>query len=198
MIDHQEAQGEAVERLQKYAAEEITREDYATMNCAIFTDLIYACNYIGEVNAVKEHQVYPALRRIGQERCYHAYRVNGNRDVFSETAKYLSIGRRSLDPMKQEAVRVSAPIFNDVHTKKFSSSRQAVKISADSSTEWKIQTSHLNLYHALTGLQYVVINEPDHAEIMDEPIFDDPLRVLRKANMRLNGRKEQLKAWMGI
>ena len=199
MPDYQEAQGEAIERLQRYAAEEITREDFATMNCATFTDMNHVCSFIGETHCIdSDDRVYTALRTLGAKRCYHEYRRNNNHDVFSEIAKLVKAGKTSRNFSKREAAQVNVMIFSDVHTKKFGSSRQDVKIANSSAGAWRIQTSHLNLYYALTGLKYIVENEPAHIDLRDDPLFDDPLRVLTKANMRLNDRKEYLQVWMGI
>lgn len=195
---YREAQGDAIERLQKYAGEEIEEEKATTMNCAVFTEILDVCGFIGETHLIKEHRVYPGLRKIGEDRCHHEYRRNNNRDVFTETAKLLRTGRKSLNASKRAAARVSVPIFNDVHTKKFRVHSDTLGRSVDKATDCSIQTSHLNLYYTLTGLKYICENAPDYIEVRDEPLFDVPLQKLTQTNVMLNERKEMLQAWMGI
>lgn len=199
MSDHQEAQGDAIERLQKHAAKEITREDFTTMNCASFKNLKYVCNFIGETECIDStDRVYTGLCAIGRDKCYSAYRHNGNRDVFSEIAKYVSIGKTSMNMAKQEFADVSVPLFDYVDYKKLGTSIDESGLVGKIAGKWKIQKSHLNLYHALTGLKYITENEPTYIEARDQPLLDDPLRVLTTANMKLNNRRDVLQALMGI
>lgn len=199
MSDYQEAQGEAIERLQAHANKEITREDFTTMNCAMFTEITEACHFISEVNAISSvDRVYMGLCAVGRDKCYSAYKHNGNRDVFSKIAKYVSEGRRSMSASKRREARTNIPIFNDVHTQKLGTSIDEAGLVHKISGAWRIQTSHLNLYHALTGLRYIVGNEPDYIKISHESLFDVPLQKLTSANIRLNERNEMLGRWMGI
>ena len=199
MSDFQDAQGEAIEQLQRYANKEITREDFTTMNCAIFTEIIEVCHFISEVNAISSvDRVYMGLCAVGRDKCYSAYKHNGNRDVFTQITKYVSEGRKSFNASKRAVARTDIPIFNDVHSKKFGTSVDEAGLVHKIAGAWRIQTSHLNLYHALTGLKYVVGNEPDYIEVSHESLFDVPLQKLTSANMTLNERAEMLHAWMGI
>lgn len=199
MSDYQEAQGEVIERLQEYANKEISREDFTTMNCAIFTEIVEVCHFISETNAISSvDRVYTGLCAIGRDKCYSVYKHNGNRDVFSKIAGYVSEGRKSLNASKRAVARTDITIFNDVHSTKYGSSIDEAGLVHKIAGAWRIQTSHLNLYHALTGLKYVTENEPDYIEVSDDPLFDVPLQKLTRANMTLNERNEMLQAWMGI
>ena len=199
MSDYQEFQGEAIERLQKYAGKEISREDFTTMNCAIFTEITEVCHFISEVNCiVSTDRVYTGLCKVGRDKCYSAYKHNSNRDVFTDIAKHISTGRKSLNASKRAAARTNIHIFNDVSTKKFGVHDDDAGLVHRIAGAWRVQTSHLNLYHALTGLKYIMENEPDYILLRDEPLFDVPLQKLTMANIMLNERSELLKAWMGI
>lgn len=199
MSDYREFQGEAIERLQAHANKEITREDFTTMNCAVFTEITEVCHFISEVNAISStDRVYTGLCAIGRDKCYSAYKHNNNRDVFTGIAKYVSEGRKSLNASKRREARTNIPIFNDVHTQKLGTSIDEAGLVHKISGAWRIQTSHLNLYHALTGLKYITENEPYYIEVRDNPLFDVPLQKLIMANMTLNERNEMLQRWMGI
>lgn len=194
-----DVQGTAIERLKAHADTEISNEDGTTMNCGVFTDLIHVCNYISEVEDIKEHRVYPAICSLGRDRCYHDFKHNGDRDVFTDIAHLIGVGKRSIDnPSKMSFATVKMPIFDDVRSTKFHTTKQTLAIAMETAKTSGILTSQLNLYHTLVGLKYMVENEPDYILIADKPLFVDVLRPLRKADNILKDRREQLQSWMGV
>lgn len=194
-----DAQGTVIERMKAHASTEITREDLATMNCAIFIDLVDVCAFIEDAEKLGNDRAYPALCDLGRDRCYHEFKRNDNRDVFSDITEMVSIGKRSVDsPSKRAAARTPMSIFDDVHTTKFRTTKQTLAIAVDHAKEIGIRTSHLNLYHALVGLKYLVENEPDYILLAEKTLFVDALRPLIKADRILNERRELLQVWMAI
>lgn len=193
-----DAQGTIIKRLKDHASAEITREDFATMNCAVFTDLIDVCGFIEDIEKLGDDRAYPALCDLGRDRCYHAFKRDGG-DVFSDIAKMVSIGKRAIDsPSKRAAARTPVSIFNDVRTEKFRTSKQTLAIAVEHAKGRGIRTSHLNLYHALTGLKYLVENEPEYILLAEKPLIEDALRPLQKADIILEERRAQLQSWMAI
>lgn len=197
---NRDEQGSVIERLKSFASEEISREDFTTINCAILPDITNMCGHLGAAHNIKSvDRVYTGLCKLGRVRCYHEYRVNGNHDVFSDISKLIMTGKTSLSESKRNVANTPTLIFdNHLHTKKFGISIDDYGLIKKLSDNWMVRMSHLNLYHALTGLKHIVDNEPDYILIRDEPIIDDPLRVLSKANRMLNDRRTMLKAWMTI
>lgn len=193
-----DAQGEGIHWLKAHAGAEITREDQASMNCGIFTDLVDVCNYIGEVETINAQRLYIALCVKGRNLCYHEAKVN-RIDVFTDIEEQVSRGKQAIDsPSKRAVARQAFSIFNDVKSVKFNTDRQTQKVAVDESKKCGIRTSHLNLYWTLTGLEYIVENESTYNLLADEPLFEDALRPLRKTNMILEERRDMLKAWMAI
>lgn len=193
-------QGMAIERLQKHANKEISREDFTTMNCAILPDLINMCGHLKETHNIDSiDRVYTGLCYLGRKRGYHAYMQNGKRDIFGDIAELVRIGRTSLNAAKMTAANTPINLF-DMHlrTEKLGTSVDENGLLKKLAGSWRIQKSHLNLYHALTGLKYIVEDEPEYILVRDNPVIDDPLRLLTRANMRLNDQKAMLQAWMAI
>ena len=194
-----DASGEALEWVKAHAKEEITREDQASMNCGIFTDLQHVCNYIGDVEKINAERTYVALCVKGRNHCYHKMKANNDRDVFTDIAEQVSRGKRAIDsPSKRVVAASSMAIFFDVQSTKFHTDRQTLKIAVEESKKCGVKTAHLNLYWTLTGLKYIVDNDPMYYLYKDEPLFDDALRPLIKADRILNERMAQLQSWMDI
>ena len=191
-------QGEGMEWIKAHANTEITREDSASMNCAIFVDLEEVCNYIGDVEKINQARVYVALCVKGRNRCYHEMQVNRG-DVFTEIEKQVSRGKRAIDsPSKRAIARQTFSIFNDVRSTKLNTDKQTRKIAVDYGKMGGIKTSHLNLYWTLTGLEYILENDFMYNTLANKPLFEDALIPLRKANEILEERRNMLNAWMAI
>jgi hypothetical protein len=194
-----DAQGTALDKIKHFANLEITREDQATVNCGIFTDLSYVCNYIGVVEKVKPHQAYLGLAVIGLDRCYHEYKANNDYDIFTDIGDMVKVGMLAIGNLSLMGVASeSIELFHDVKVVKLHTTRQAAKITSDLAKDYGIRTSNLHLYHSLKGLEYIVNNEQPYINQQDEPLFEDALRPLRRADRLLEGRRDLLKAWMGI
>lgn len=187
-----DAQGTAIERVKAYARTEISNEDGTTMNCGIFTDLMYVCNYISDVEHIKERRVYMALCTLGRDRCCSEFQTNGS-DVFTDISRLMSVGRRAVDdPLKMKITRTHVPIFDDIHTKKFRTSKQILAKSVDRANECAVKTSHMNLYYTLVGVKYLVENDPDYILFADTPLFTDVLRPLLKVDKILSKRRDMI------
>lgn len=190
-------QGTVISQMKEHASTEIPNEDSTTMNCAIFTDLEYICNFIGVKEGIREERVYPALRFVGYNKCYHEFKTNGS-DVFSDIAHFIEVGKLSLNPSKMSVAKACLPIFNDTHTKKYRAQKKVLAVAVEHANACGILTSSLNLYHTLRGLKYITENEPDYILLSDNPIFEDALRVLNRVDKNLLGRLSQLKSWMDV
>lgn len=193
-----DAQGEVVAWLKAHAADEITREDNASMNCAVYTDLEDVCNLIGDIEKINSQRLYVALCVKGRNLCYHEAKINHG-DVFTDIEYQVSRGKRSIDsPSKRAEAKRSVDIFNDVRSKKFHTDKQTRKIATDYSKMAGTKTSHLNLYWMLTGLSYLVENEQTYIDIGKSSLFEDALKPLIKANKILEERRDMLNAWMDM
>jgi hypothetical protein len=155
--------------------------------------------YIEDIEELGNNRAYPALCNIGRDRCYHEFKRSGERDVFTDLADVMTIGRRAIDsPEKRRAVRNSTPIFNDVHTSKFRTTKQTLAIAVEHTKKCGIKTSHMNLYYTLVGLKYLVENESDYILLADKTLFKRALLPLVEANEILDERKHLLQVWMAI
>lgn len=193
------AQGSLIERMKVHASTEITREDFSTMNCAVFTNLLDVCSFIEETEKIGYDRAYPALCDIGRDRCYHEFKRNGERDVFSDIADLISTGRKSIDnKSKRSAARCHISIFDDVRSAKFRTTKQTVAIAVEHSKDRGIKTSHMNLYYTLVGLKYLTENEADYILLSEKILFRDTLYQLVKANETLNERRKLLQSVMTI
>jgi hypothetical protein len=194
-----DVQGTALEKIKLFAELEITREDQATVNCALFTDLMYVCNYIGVVEQVKPFQAYLGMAIVGRDRCYHEYKSNNDQDVFTDIGDLTKVGKQAIANLSlMGAASEELHIFHDVKSTKFHTNRQTAKITSDLAEDYGIRTSHLYLYYVLKGLKYIVENEQTYIQHRDEPLFEDALRPLRRADRLLEERRDSLRAWMAI
>ena len=172
----QEAPGEGIEWLKEHAATEISREDNASMNCAVLTELIEAVNYISDVENIKSHRLFVALCVKGRNLCYHEMKLNRG-DVFTEIAEQLSRGRRAMHSPSKRAAAIDNTfnIFNNTTSMKFHTDSQTATIARDEAKKCGMRTSQLNLYWTLTGLEYIVNNEPMYILYKDESLFTEAL-----------------------
>lgn len=190
-------QGSLIEQMKTYANTEIDRKDFATMNCTTFTDLMDICSYIEEVENIGNARVYPALCDVGRDQCYRKFKHNGDRDVFSDIADLLSICRRSIDdPSLRCVTDYRVPIFNDMRTTKFRTTKQTLATTVEQSETIGIKTSHINLYYALSGLKWLTDSEDDYILLSEKTLFVDALRHITRTNDVLNEYRKMLQSWI--
>ena len=191
-----DTQGTAIDRLRSHADMVIANEDATTMNCGVFTDLLYVCNYIRTAENIKEKRVYPALCSLGRDRCYHEMKVNGG-DVFTDIADMVKIGRMSIDNTSMmDDTLGGITIFKDVKTVKFRTTKQTLEIAVENAGDYGIKASDLNLYHTLAGLKHIVNNEPDYILLADKPVIKDTLQRLTRADNVLADNRERMRSWL--
>ena len=186
-------QGDTLDAMNAYAKQVIPNEDAKTMNCATFTNFNLICEHIRRTSNIKGGSVYSSLRYIGEMKCYSDYRQNGS-DVFSEINKYTDICAKSFDIDKMLAVQRSHPIFVDVRTVKHRVNKVVHKIMMDFSVECGIQTSHLNLYHAMHGLKVLCENDIVYSVARDVPVFEKVLDRISDVDKSLNARRVTMEA----
>lgn len=184
-------------QMREHANMEISNEEAMSMNCATFTDFNSLCGLISVIENIRRDRVYPALRYLGYNRCYNAFKTNGS-DVFSETEELLRGCMVSHDLDKMRMAQQQAPIFVDVRTKKYRVSKTVSVIVVKQAESSGLKTSHLNLYHALQGVKVLVEYEAEYFSMKDDTVVDDALRVLYRADKSLESRRKQLKAWLAI
>lgn len=189
--------GHFIDQMKEYAGLEIANEDAATMNCATFTDFDSLCGLIGIMENIRYDRVYPALRYIGYNRCYNAFKQNDG-DVFSEIESFIRRCKVSGDIDKMRAAQSKATVFVDVKGKKYRVSKQTAVIATKQAESSGLNTSHLNLYHALHGVKTLVEYEPDYFVMSENPVIEDALRVLRRADKSLESRRKHMEVWAGL
>lgn len=189
--------GYFTDQMKEHAGIEIANEDATSLNCATFTDLESLCGLISVIENIRQDRIYPALRYIGYNRCYNAFKANGG-DVFSEINEYVRQCKGSRDLDKMRAAQQQVYIFVDVHTKKYRVNKQTSVIAVKQAESGGINTSHLNLYHALHGIKILVEYEPEYFSMREDAAFDDALRVLYRADKSLESRRKHLEAWTAI
>ncbi len=180
--------------MRDHANIEIANEDAATMNCATFTDFNSLCGIISVIENIRHDRVYPALRYIGYNRCYNAFKANEG-DVFSEIEGYIRQCKISRDLDKMRAAQQQVSFFVDVRTRKYRVNKQTSVIVVKQAESSGINTSHLNLYHALHGVKVLVEYEAEYFSMRDEPVIEDALRVLRRADNSLESRRKHMMVW---
>jgi|LGVF01.2.fsa_nt_gb hypothetical protein len=181
-------------QMRDHANIEIANEDAATMNCATFTDFNSLCGIISVIENIRHDRVYPALRYIGYNRCYNAFKANEG-DVFSEIEGYIRQCKISRDLDKMRAAQQQVSFFVDVRTRKYRVNKQTSVIVVKQAESSGINTSHLNLYHALHGVKVLVEYEAEYFSMRDEPVIEDALRVLRRADNSLESRRKHMMVW---
>lgn len=185
-----------IDQMKDHASEEIPNTDAATMNCSIFNDFIYTCNFIGVKERMREDRVYPALRMIGHNRCYHEYKLN-RRDVFSDIHALVEKCKLSFDYDAMEFASTPSSFFNGVKTKVYRVDKRVSAIAVKRAEECGVRTADMNLYHALYGLKTLVEREPDYILLADNAIVVDSLKVLDRADKSLLLQKRFLEAVLG-
>lgn len=184
-------------QMRDHANIEIANEDAATLNCATFTDFDSLCGLISVIENIRFDRVYPALRYIGYNRCYNALKANEG-DVFSEIKECLQRCMVSRDLDKMRAAQEKTTIFVDVRTRKYRVSKQTSVIAVKQAESGGINTSHLNLYHALHGVKVLVEYEAEYFSMRDDAVVEDALRVLYRADKSLESRRRHMEIWAGM
>jgi len=192
-----EPQGYCIEQMKEYAKTVIPNEDATTMNCATFDDFGTIFGIIEDESHIRYDRVYPALRHTGMMKCYSEFKHNGG-DVLSDMKECLRTCKRSGKLAARQVADQQSPIFTDMHTRKYRVSKQSNEGAIDLAKSCGINTSHLNLYHALHGLKRLVENSPTYFLGDEYESIEDALRHLRKAENAISANRDMLRAWMGI
>lgn len=191
--NYKHPQGHYINQMKEYASTEIPNVDAISMNCSLFSDFIYTCNYIGVKEDIKLDRVYPALRLIGYNKCYHEYKLNGT-DIFSDIHTLVNKCMLSFDYDDMKFASESRPFFDDVKTKVYRVNKSVAAVVVTRAKQCGIRTSDLNLYHALQGLKLLVENDIEYIEICNKEIVADSLIRLVKADKSLLKFKSRLGA----
>jgi hypothetical protein len=185
-------QGHYIEQMKEYAETKIPREDAATMRCSSFKEFDFICKYIMRSIGIKKHRVYPALRYIGYNTCYHQMKLNGG-DVFIDIANLVKTETLTLNYDVMMRTDIQRRFINaNVYNKVYKVTEQIKTIALDQADECEIRTSDLNLYHAMHGFKVLVDNEPEFFMIAENEIVDDVLRVLERTERSLSKYKDDL------
>lgn len=193
MSDYRDPQGHIIDLMKEYTARVIPNEEAKTMNCATYTDFDAICGHIRRMSKTNDGSVYDALRHVGQMKCYSEFKHKGT-DVFVEIAKYTEQCGMSWDADKMRAAERQHPVFVDVYTVKHRVDAPVHKAITDFAVLCGINTSHLNLYYALYGLNSLCRNEPAYFSASGVPIFRKALERLSEVNKSLMMRRNIMKA----
>ena len=185
-------QGKVIDKMKTYATTEIENVDASTMNCAIYTDFKSILNLISNLSHIDKDQVYPALVIVGRDICYSEFKKNHG-SVFTEIKDCVRACMMSKDQDKRRMAQQESKIFVDVTTKKYRVSKETNKRSMDESSSAGINTSHLNLYYALKGLERLVENDGTYILLRDDIDIDDALERLYRTDKSLEHRRNMMK-----
>lgn len=190
-------QGFYTNQMKEHALIKISRDEAATMRCASFKGFDYICKYITRTEGIRKDKVYPALRMIGYNKCYHDMKTNLG-DVFTDITELIKLSEMSLnyDAMIRTDVKRSF-INTDTYTKVYKVNDQAKAIALDTANDTEIRTSDLNLYYAMHGLKVLVENEPDFILMRDNEIIIDVLKILNRSDRSLLQYKHDLEILKG-
>lgn len=176
--------GKYIKQLHDVAETVIPNEDAASLRCSTFEDFTYMCNYIGVKEEIRADRVYPALRLLGYNKCYHDYKLSGS-DIFSDIHTLVDKCKLSRDNNTMRFANKSSELFSGVKTKSYRVDAQVSAVAVLRALQCGIRTSNLNLYHALCGLQVLVDNEPDYILLSEEELVTDALKMLIRADKNL-------------
>lgn len=180
-----EPQGSYIQKLKDHASIEITRENAATMRCASFKAFDFVCRYITSTIGITKHRVYPALRQLGDDRCYHLMKVNRG-DVFTDVTEMLDMESSRLDYDVMMRIDETRRFINaNVHSKVYKVTAQTQTVALKLANGAGIRTSELNLYHAMHGLKVLIENEPQFQMLEENEIVVDVMNVLGRAERSL-------------
>jgi len=185
------AAGEYIEQMKESAITKIVNTDAASMKCATFNDFEFVCNFISVQEDIVRDRVYPALRLLGYNKCYHKYKTDGS-DVFSDIHILTSRCATSFDMDAMWFASKGHSFFIETTMKVFRVHKQTATIAVKRANECSIRTADLNLYHALYGLKVLMENEPEYILLRDKNIFTSSMKVLDNANKSLSKQKSIL------
>lgn len=191
-------QGSYIDKMKRHADEPIPRDSASSMRCASFKAFDFVCRYITATVGIKKHRVYPALRKLGSDRCYNEFKRNHNTDVFSEITNLLRIESACLDydvMMRSDDSRKI--ITTHTASKVYNVDDQTATIVGGMADGAGIRTSELNLYHAMHGLKVLIDNEPEFSLIADNEIIDDVMSVLGRTERSLIAYRDDLQRQRG-
>jgi len=181
----QKHQGFYIDQMKDHALIKISRDEAATMRCASFKGFDYVCKYITRTEGIRKDRVYPALRMIGYNQCYHNMKINLG-DVFTNIIKLIKSSEAILDYDVMMRTDVKRTFINtDTYTKVYKVNDQVKAIALETADNAEIRTSDLNLYHAMHGLKVLVENEPDFISKKDNEIIQDVLKILNRSDRSL-------------
>lgn len=190
------AVGEYIEQMKESAITKIANADAASMKCATFNDFKFVCNFIGVQENIVRDRVYPALRLIGYNKCYHKYKTDGS-DIFSDIHTLTSRCATSFDKDAMWFASRGHSFFIETTMKVFRVHKQVATIATKRANECSIRTVDLNLYHALYGLKVLMENEPEYILLRDKNIFASSMIMLDNANKSLLKQKSILEIIVG-
>lgn len=193
MSDYRDPQGHIIDLMKEYTGRVIPNEEAKTLNCATYTDFNAICGHIRRVSKIIDGSVYGALRHVGEMKCYSEFKQYGT-DVFAEIAEYTDQCGMSFDTDKMRAADQQHPVFIDVYTVKHRVDKVIHKTITDFAVSCGINTSHLNLYHALYGLKRLCENDPVYISARDVPIFRKALERLSEVDNSLEMRRNIMRA----
>lgn len=191
-------QGSYIDRMKGYAEEEIPNDEATTMNCATYTHLKSILNLISEVSDIREDRVYPALRTLGYNKCYHEMKLARGEDVFSDIGRFVSVCRASGDTSKMLVGQKKIELFVDVKTKKYRVTKSVHEVAIKQAKQGGVNTSHLNLYHVLHGLTVLIENEPTYSLMIEYPVVMNALGRLNDADKSLMCHRAMIEAVAGL
>jgi hypothetical protein len=178
-------QGFYIDQMKSHANIEIAEEDAARMRCSSFREFDFVCRNITATTGIRKDRVYPSLRMIGYNWCYHDLKSNMG-DVFSEIEERI---RTSDMVLNYDAMMQSETPRDFITTKMYRRVYRVTKpvreVALKQAEPCKIKTSDLNLYHAMSGLKVLIDNEPDFILLRENEIVEDVMRVLRRSERSL-------------
>lgn len=178
-------QGFYIDQMKSHAKIEIAEENAARMRCASFREFDFVCRNITATTGIRKDRVYPSLRVIGYNWCYHDFKSNIG-DVFSEIEERI---RTSDSVLNYDAMMQSETprefIATKTNRKVYRVTKQVREVTLKQSEPCKIRTSDLNLYHAMSGLKVLIENEPDFIMLRENEIVEDVMRVLWRSERSL-------------
>jgi len=186
------AQGEYIERMKEHAATVIPNDEASNMRCASFRAVDLVCTYITRTYGVKKHRVYPALRYLGYNQCYHKKKVDGG-DVFSDIARMVGISESTLDYDVMGRSATQRTFIHAVTDRRLYRVPDSIKTRMmEESENAGLRTSDMNLYYVMTGVKVLVENESDFYLLRENEIIGDVLRVLSRTDRSLEAYRNEL------
>lgn len=189
-------QGTLIQQIKDFGKEIIPEEDARRMNCATFEDFELIWMDVKHEANIRIDRVYGALRLIGYNARWHQKTIGGD-DPLGEVGELIRLCERSRDRDIKLMAKRRAPLFTDVRSIKIRIDKDTHGHAVNDAEDAGIQTSHLNLYLALTGVEALVENEPAWIERRDDDDIIDILRMKSKAARSLLHQRTMLRGVLG-